>query len=421
MSELKEGYKKTEVGVIPEDWEVKRIGDVVSLLKSGLSRRLSDENIGIPCIRSNNIKDNRLVLEDLKYWYLVDDKGAKIEDYMLKKGDIIINFINSISQIGKGCIFNKNDFKAIYTTNLLRINTDESVIINKFFYYYTQTERYKKEVALITKPAVNQASFTTVDYKAIKLPIPPLKEQEKIVEILSTVDCQIDDTENLIEKCRVLKKGLMQRLLSRGIGHCEFRMSEVGEIPASWEVKKLGEICDFRQGFQISRDEQITEEKENFIRYLYITDFFSDQNKLYVKDSEKFYYINRDDIAIANTGNTCGKAFRGACGVLSNNMFKIFNDKNITHNDYLWQYLNSDIYWKQLNKYFNTAGQPHVGHKNMSMLLIALPSIEEQINISKILSYVDKDIEIYENKKQKLEELKKGLIQQLLTGKIRVI
>ena len=79
-------------------------------------------------------------------------------------------------------------------------------------------------------------------YKAIKFPIPPLKEQQKIADILSTVDSQIDDTDKLIEKTKELKKGLMQRLLTKGIGHSEFKKSEVGEIPVEWEVKELNNI-----------------------------------------------------------------------------------------------------------------------------------------------------------------------------------
>lgn len=193
----------------------------------------------------------------------------------------------------------------------------------------------------------------------------------------------------------------MQQLLTKGIGHTEFKKTELGYIPKEWKIMKLGEVCDFKQGFQIPRSEQINEEKDGYIRYLYITDFFSNNNKLFIKGSDKYYYIKSDDITIANTGNTCGKAFKGAEGILSNNMFKIFNNKEVLLNDFLWQYLNSNYYWKELNKYFNTAGQPHVGHKNMANLMIAIPeSLNEQSEIALILSSIDKRIEKYENKKK---------------------
>lgn len=207
-------FKKTELGEIPASWEVEKISNITNLIKSGLSRKLSDENIGIPCLRSNNIKENKLTLDDLKYWYLVDDKGANISDYILDCGDIIMNFINSPSQIGKGCIFNKKNSDCIYSTNLLRIKINEEKMLTKFFYYYTQTERYKKEIMLITKPAVNQASFTTTEFKEIKFPVPTIKEQNKIVDILSSVDKNIDEYESKKQKLEELKKGLMQQLLT---------------------------------------------------------------------------------------------------------------------------------------------------------------------------------------------------------------
>ena len=207
-------FKKTAVGDIPVDWQIEKIANVTNLIKSGLSRKLSDENIGIPCLRSNNIKESKLTLVDLKYWYLIDNKGANLNDYILDSGDIIMNFINSPSQIGKGCIFNKENLDCIYSTNLLRIKLDEEKMLTKFFYYYTQTERYKKEIMLITKPAVNQASFTTTEFKEIKFPVPTIKEQNRIVDILSSVDKKIDEYENKKQKLEDVKKGLMQQLLT---------------------------------------------------------------------------------------------------------------------------------------------------------------------------------------------------------------
>lgn len=401
---MKEGYKRTEVGIIPEEWNVVKVGELVNTLKSGLSRSLKDENVGIPCIRSNNIKNSRLVLDDLKYWFRVDDKGAKIEDYILKKGDIIINFINSISQIGKGCIFNKEDFEAIYTTNLLRIQINEEKMTNKFFYYYTQTEKYKKEVGLITKPAVNQASFTTVEYKAIKFPVPPLKEQQRIAEILSTVDSQIDDTDKLIEKIKELKKGLIQRLLTKGIGHTEFNKAEVGEIPVEWEIKSLGKV------FKLSSGEFLSQ--KNIIDGQYpvyggngITGY---HNEFKHKDSK---------IVIGRVGAKCGCVCRSIKESWITDNALYINEKLCEFDDEFMFYL---LYYLDLNKFANQNAQPVISGQKIYNINIALPNLEEQKRISDILSSVDIQIEEYKNKKIKLEEIKKGLMQQLLTGKIRV-
>ena len=100
MKKIREGYKMTEFGEIPSEWEVCSIEQVISFMKSGLSRNLKDDDVGIPCIRSNNIVNGRINNKDLKYWFLEDDKGANIKDYILDDGDVLVNFINSMAQIG---------------------------------------------------------------------------------------------------------------------------------------------------------------------------------------------------------------------------------------------------------------------------------------------------------------------------------
>lgn len=427
---MKEGYKKTELGWIPKEWEVKKVGEIVKALKSGLSRNLKEQNVGIPCIRSNNIKNNRLVLDDLKYWFKIDDKGANIDDYMLEHGDIIINFINSISQIGKGCIFDKEGFDAIYTTNLLRIKVDENIISNKFFYHYTQTERYKKEINLITKPAVNQASFTTVEYKAIKFPIPPLKEQQKIADILSTVDSQIDDTDKLIEKTKELKKGLMQRLLTKGIGHSEFKKSEVGEIPVEWNIDKIGKCSEVTKlaGFEFTEYVNYVDDGEIIaLRALNLKNGKLDledvkrinkevsnnlqRSKLF-KGNLLFSYVGTiGEVALVDENDKYH---------LGPNVAKITFTKDILSN-YAIQYMRSEIIKKEIKKYVTTTSQPALSMENIREMKIVIPPLKEQKQIANILSSVDTQIQEYENKKAKLEQLKKGLMQKLLTGKIRVV
>ena len=193
-----------------------------------------------------------------------------------------------------------------------------------------------------------------------------------------------------------------------------YKETEVGAIPEDWSCNRLDEVSHFRQGFQISRDKQRKKPFDGAIRYLYISDFFTDKNMLYVEDKTDYYHIRKEDICIANTGNTCGKTFRGSEGLLSNNMFKIFINNEIVENDYYWQYLNSELYWKQLKKYFNSAGQPHVGHKNMAALRMPIPSLPEQKRIVEILSTTDDHIEKLDKIIEDYQLLKKAMMKKLL-------
>jgi len=207
-------FKRTNVGEIPEDWEVITLDEILDLIKSGLSRLLNHGDVGVPCIRSTNIIDGKIDASDLKYWYWEDDQGADVKTYVLDEGDILINFINSLAQIGKSCVYHDIGRKVIYTTNLFRIKVNQNRILSEYFYYYTLTSKYQRDIVSITKPAVNQASFTSSDFRKLSIALPSLPEQRQIVTILSTLDLRIK-----YESCKkagleTLKKSLMQKLLS---------------------------------------------------------------------------------------------------------------------------------------------------------------------------------------------------------------
>ncbi|SDW71036.1 type I restriction enzyme, S subunit [Paenibacillus sp. CF384] len=207
-------FKQTEIGEIPETWEVNAFGQIFSLIKSGISRRLVPDDVGYPVIRSSNIGNAQLILDDLKYWYFEDDQGVDLKNLILEDGDILVNFINSLAQIGKCCLFTKQDRDFIYTTNIFRMRVKPDVLLNRYFHYYSQTTRYETDLQSIVKPAVNQASFTKSDFENLQIGLPPVSEQNKIVEILTSLDDKLTSENLKLNQLLTLKKGLMQVLLT---------------------------------------------------------------------------------------------------------------------------------------------------------------------------------------------------------------
>jgi len=204
-------------------------------------------------------------------------------------------------------------------------------------------------------------------------------------------------------------------------------MSEVANIPqlrfsefsGEWEEKKLGELCKFTQGVQIPFSEQLTKYKEGAIRYLYIRDFFTDDFPYYVKDQYPNKVIHTDEIMMVNTGNTAGKAFMGATGVLSNNAFKVSFDKTKVSNIFLFQRITSDTIQRRIKSFFNAGGQPHLGHKNIAIIPMGFASLKEQQKIAAFLTAVDNKIEQLSKKQELLKEYKKGLMQQIFSQATR--
>ena len=150
---------------------------------------LSDADIGLPVVRANNINDCILDLNhSIKYWYLDDPQGANTSNYFISKNDILINFINSEAKMGTAAIVENTPKRpTIYTTNILRMKLNNNGNSN-FFLAQSLTDRYKTYIKGISKIAVNQASFTTVDFKNYDLIAPSVTEQNKIGDIFKNID-----------------------------------------------------------------------------------------------------------------------------------------------------------------------------------------------------------------------------------------
>ncbi len=411
---MKEGYKNTDVGVIPEDWEVKRLEEISNIImgQSPNSDSYNDDKIGVPFFQGNS--EFGRINPTVKKWCSEPIKIVEPLDILISVrapvGAVNINTYRSCIGRGLGAI------RANYDTNY------------KYLFYVMANSRN------VLNSSAQGSTFTAInsgDLKNHKVAIPPLKEQEKIAEILSTVDCQIDDTEKLIEKCRVLKKGLMQRLLTKGIGHSEFKKSEVGEIPVGWEVKKLGDIVNSERKITYGIV-QPGEYDENGVYLIKAGDYsngwaevdtlFKVSNEIENKYSRS--RLKENDILFTIVGSVGNVALvpehlEGAN--LTQQTARISINKNIGDSIYYYYLVQGNLFKMNTNKFLKTGVQPSINLSDLEIFKVPVPPVEEQKKIAKILSSVDRNIKEYDNKKQRLEELKKGLMQQLLTGKIRTI
>ncbi|MED4760216.1 restriction endonuclease subunit S [Priestia megaterium] len=213
----KEGESVPEVRFpgFTEDWKISKLSDMLSSLKSGLSRMLSNQDIGLPVIRANNISNGILDIDnDIKYWYIDDPQGANTQNYLIQKNDILVNFINSEAKMGTAAIAGSEPKRpTIYTTNILNLRTNQNA--NPYFIYtLTTTEKYKNYIKTITKPAVNQASFTTVDFKRYEFLAPTIKEQIKIGNFFKEMDDLIALHQRELDNLKETKKAFLQKMFT---------------------------------------------------------------------------------------------------------------------------------------------------------------------------------------------------------------
>ena len=261
--------------------------------------------------------------------------------------------------------------------------------------------------------------------RSLRIPLPPLPEQKRIAEILRTVDDAIEKTDEAIERTERLKKGLMQRLLTRGIGHERFKKTELGEIPEEWRVVRLGEIGTFQYGITVSGQAKDTGIK--LIRITDIKDWGIDwENMPYCEISNaefEKYRVNIGDILFARIGATTGKTCyvdKSIPAVFASYLIRFNPTTNVISTLYLYYFTQSSIYWSQVDKLKHGQLKKGLNTKLLASIKLPLPPLEEQKQIAEILSTVDRKLELLRQRREKLERVKRGLMRDLLTGGRRV-
>jgi type I restriction enzyme S subunit len=401
---------------IPEGWAVGQFRDLTKSIKSGLSRKISSQDIGIPVLISGNIQNNQLDVSSLRYWYVNDPQGAKTENYLLQNNDILLCFINSLSQIGKVCVYKDIGRPAIYTTNLFRV-VAASNVDPQFVYQLMTHENFQTKVQLITKPAVNQASFTKSDLEEINVNIPPLTEQQKIATILSSVDDVIEKTRAQIDKLKDLKTGMMQELLTKGIGHTEFKDSPVGRIPTAWNIVAQGDVATFFNG----RAYKLTEWEDTGTPVIRLQNLTGSGRNFYYSTLQlpERQYCEKGDLLYMWSATFGPHIWQGPKAIYHYHIWKVEADETKIKKAFLFYLLDFKTkQWKEQSS--NGMGILHVTKGAMEEMELALPPISEQQRIATALQATDLKLELSQQQLEYRLKIKKALMQDLLTGKVRV-
>ena len=421
VSSLKTGikYKDTPIGKIPVDWEVISLRDVskINMGQSPPSEDCNEKEEGLPFYQGNAEFGSKY--PNPKKWC---EKPKKIAD----EGDILISVRAPVGEI------NIAPHKCCIGRGLAAITAKS--IHSQFLYHLLFLRR--KYLQKISQGSTFEA-INSKELSALLIFLPAVTEQKKIAEILTTLDEAIEKTEQIIEKSKETKKGLMQRLLTRGIGHKEFKKTEIGEIPIEWEVVKLKDVAasqkySFVDGPFGSNLKSIHYTKQGIPviqSQSIISGVFKPAEEFYVSE-QKARELERSkvlpgDIVIAKIGvnygasGTIPKNYPPA--VLSGNTMKITPDPDKVTTEFLQYLLHYFRVIKVFDKIVSTTAQPAITLEGTRKIMIPLPPLPEQKQIAGILSSVDQEIEEETGHREQLELLKKGLMQVLLTGKIRVI
>lgn len=419
MTKLKEGYKETEIGVIPVDWELVELQDISDFITKGATPTTYGydwEDKGIFFFKSDCVKDGRFVYGDYKF--ISKEAHESMKRSKVRAGDLLLSITGNI---GKVCRIPKEIQEANINQHMAKINILSASMNSEFVYQWLCRDEIEKNYYKIkTGLAYPQISLKQV--RETIIPVPTLSEQKYIAEILSTTDEHIEKLDKTIEDYQLLKKGMMKKLLSEGIGHTEFKDTEIGRIPKEWEVKELADISEIVTGSTPK-----TSEKENYgNEFIWVSPadlgnmkYVNETNKMLSKNGFfKTRQLPKGAIVVTCIGSTIGKI-----GILNdigstNQQINSMICKEDVYNEYV--YYSLDFHFNKYTSYISTQAVPIINKTVFSKLKLPLPALSEQKHIAAILAESDKRIEIFLKEQKDFIQLKKALMEQLLTGKIRV-
>ena len=406
QQDVPDGYKLTEVGVIPEDWEIKLLGELVSSVEYGSSSK-SNETGTMPVLRMGNLQSGQIDWKGLVYTSDVEE----IAKYRLNKNDVLFNRTNTVDLVGKTSIY-KGEQPAIFAGYLIRIHRIESLLDADFLNYVLNSYHAKKYSKYILSVAVSQANINGQKLKTYPIPTPPTKtEQTLIANALSDTDVLIFSLEKLIAKKRAIKTAAMQQLLTGkkrlppfDKSHTGYKQTELGEIPEDWELTAVGEALSIRHG----KDQKQIENEDGLFPILGTGgEMGRTDTALYDKPS---VLIGRK--GTINKPVHMDTPFWTVDTLFYSEVSEAFCSKFI-------YYKFCQIDWMSYNE---ASGVPSLNASTIEGIVQVFPRDKrEQVAISGVLTDMDIDIDSLKRRLVKAKQVKQGMMQELLTGRTRIL
>lgn len=410
MVETKEEYKQVEIGPktveIPKEWEIQNIESISERLIPGGTPGTDVEDYW-----NGNIPWTTCAYVDGPFF-----DGAK--DHITQKG-LRNSSANLVPE--DGILFGTrvdvaNSAKTVrdvaISQDLTGIVVNKDIVNPDFLTWYFLHN--KENISEQYRQGSTISGMLTSDLKKLKIPLPPLDEQKKIAEILTTVDKAIQETEEIIETSKKLRRGLIQDLLTEGIDHDEFKEVQIGpkkeEMPENWEIKKIEDIFKIKAGGDVD-EELYSETKDEDHPYPIYANSLENEG-LYGYSSEFTY--PEGCVTITGRGDLGHAVYRDQRFNAIVRLIVLIPEEEVDGR-YIAEYMNGKVNFPR-----ESTGVPQLTRPQVAKGRVALPPLDEQKEIAEKLSTVDKKIRQEKEYKERLKEMKKGLMQDLLTGKVRV-
>lgn len=407
--ENKAGYKKTKLGWIPEDWEIKRVEEISDRIRESVSLQPDQwyQEIGI---RSHA---KGIFIKEPKLGETLGKKSC----FWIQPDCLIINIVFAWEQAIAKTTKELSGLIASHRFPMFRMKEDKADL--DYILYFFKTLKGKYYLGLASPGGAGRNK--TLGQKAfaeLKLALPPFKQQQNIAKILLAWDKAIKKTTSLIKEKENLKKGLMQQLFSQQLRF----LDDNGEEFPAWETTTLGKIAVIRKGFTPSTKNASYWKGQN--KWLSIRDmkqgkFITNTSKKITDLAIKGKSVVQKNTLIMSFKLTLGKLAITRCPIFTNEAICNFEWKrNTISTEYMYYFLNSINIASFGSKAIKGIT---LNNDSLKAIVTKLPIFKEQQKIANCLTTLDQEIQNLRQQKEQLQLQKKGLMQQLLTGRVRVV
>ena len=411
---VKQGYKQTEVGLIPEDWDCAKFGEKVKIYRGGSPRPIQDYithlSTGINWIKIGDVGENDKYIRSTQEKIIPEGVSKSRE---VRVGDFILS--NSMS-FGRPYIL---DIDGCIHDGWLTIQEYKNTFHTEYLYYLLSSNLiYQQYISMAAGSSVKNLNKDKVF--ALNVIYPTLLEQERIAEALSDVDSLISSLEKLIAKKKAVKQGAMQELLTG--------KKRLPGFTGEWHHEPFGKLCTICRGGSPRPIQDYLTTSDSGINWIKIGDvkpnakyITSTQEKIVESGVSMSRRVYKGDFILSNSMSFGRPYILKLDGCIHDGWLAIQDYQVAFDTDFLYYVLGSNYVFEQYIQMAAGSSVQNLNKEKVAQLKLYIPALEEQTAIASILSDMDNEIEALEQKLEKTHQIKQGMMQQLLTGKIRLV
>ena len=413
---LKPGYKQTEVGVIPEEWMTRRLRALVDRnapIAYGVLKPGPYVHGGVPLLQIRDVIHGQINIDELHR--ISEELERQYSRTRLVGGEIVVSLVGTI---GRVALLPVTLAGSNLHRNLARVRVSKDYD-SRFVCYYLSSDRAQTGIRLTTFGST-QALLNLADLRNLLIVCPPLPEQRAIATVLNDVDELLTRLDRLIAKKRDLKQAAMQQLLTG--------QTRLPGFYRNWEVKMLGDVADILKGRALSKSLVTATGTRPCILY---GELFTTYGRVisevvgYTNSSEGYPSVS-GDVLMPGSTTTTGIDLATASALFLNNVslggdILIIRKKQEAYDPvFLANYLTHSRS-AQIAELSQGITIHHLYGKDLKRLSLELPSVPEQTEIANVLTDMDAEVAVLEQRREKTHALKQAMMQELLTGRTRLI